>query len=280
MPEGPEVKKTVLYLKKFKNTTITKITFNSGRYVKHGPFKNFTTLEKDLPLKIIDVNCKGKFIYFTFSNKMILFNTLGMSGIWTIKNLKHNNVSFQIKELNKTLFFNDYRNFGTFMYQNEEQLNKKLNDLGPDIIEDFKNYKLFRERIERKRNDTSIGSALLDQKVACGCGNYLRAEVLYSCKINPYREIKNISEIEFKDIWEKLTKIAWIFYNYKKGLLKKVFKQNDKLLKIYLAEEKYNSYKYYTNFQVYFQDYDKNGNKVVKEKIGPRTIHYVPKIQK
>ena len=94
MPEGPEVRRTVDYLKKFLNKILLKITFNSGRYVKHGPFKNFNLIEKDLPLKITKIDCKGKFIYFIFENKQVLFNTLGMSGNWQTKEAKHNNVSF------------------------------------------------------------------------------------------------------------------------------------------------------------------------------------------
>lgn len=279
MPEGPEVRRTVDYLQKFQNKTITKIFFNGGRYVKHGKFKNYNQLEKDLPLKITKVNSKGKFIYFILSNKMVLFNTLGMSGQWITEEKKHNNISFEFKELKNLLHFNDYRNFGTLMYQNNEQLEKKLKELGPDILEDFKKYNMFRDRLERKRNDTTIASALLDQKVASGCGNYLRAEVLYQCKINPYREIKNLKEKDIEDIWEKLTKIAWIFYDYEKGIVNKVFTKNDKLAKIYITKD-YQDYHYYTNFQVYFQDKDPNGNKVITEKIGTRTIHYSPKVQK
>lgn len=279
MPEGPEVRRTTDYLLKFKNKILVNITFNSGRYKKHGPFKNFSQLKKDFPLKIIEVNCKGKFIYFIFENNMVLFNTLGMSGSWQTIEAKHNNISFHFDNLKSTLYFNDYRNFGTFSYQNKEELNKKLNELGPDILMEHLEFKKFRDRIERKRNDTKIGSCLLDQKVACGCGNYLRAEVLYQCKINPFRELKDITEKEYLDIWDKLTKIAWIFYDYQKGIKNKIFTKNDKLIKTYVSKD-YNDYYYYHNFMVYFQEEDPFGNRIIREKMGSRTIHYVPKIQK
>jgi len=279
MPEGPEVRRTVDYLSKFINKILLKITFNSGRYVKHGPFKNYNKLSKDLPLKIIDINCKGKFIYFVFENNMVLFNTLGMSGNWQTKDAKHNNISLIFKDLKSTLYFNDYRNFGTFMYQTKEDLNKKLNCLGPDIIIESKNINEFKNRLERKRNDTKIASALLDQKVAAGCGNYLRAEVLYQCKISPFREIKNLTENEINNIWKTMCKIAWIFYDYKKGIKNKIFTKNDKLVKTYVDED-YKDYYYYHNFMVYFQNKDPFNNLVSKQKIGSRMIHYVPTIQK
>lgn len=276
MPEGPEVKRVTDNLQKFKNKTLFNINILNGRYKKHKPFEGFNKLTISLPLKIKQINCKGKFIYFIFENNMVLFNTLGMSGRWTSKNEKHNNIEFCFS--NK-IYFNDYRNFGTFKYQNMEQLNKKLNELGPDILEDFNKIELFKKRLERKRDDTLIGNALLDQKVASGCGNYLRAEVLYESKISPFRKIRNLKENEKEILWKNLTKIGWIFYNYEIGIKKGVLQKNDKLLKTYIIPE-YNYYKYYTNFQVYFENYGPKKNQVIREKLGTRTIHWVPKIQK
>lgn len=277
MPEGPEVRRVVDKLQKYKNKTINEINFLNGRYKNKGPFKNYNQLEKDLPLKIKEINCKGKFIYFILENDMILFNTLGMSGFWTNKIIKHNNVSFLID--NKLIYFNDYRNFGTFMYQNQSQLKKKLDCLGPDILFDYNKFDLFDKRLERKRKDTLIGSALLDQKVACGCGNYLRAEVLYQSKINPFRKIENISKKERNTIWNNLTKIGWIFYNYEKGIKLNILQKNEYLVKLYILNDYYDT-SYYFNFMVYMRDKDDFGNKVYKQKINTRMIHYVPKIQK
>ena len=283
MPEGPEVRRTVDLIKKINNKTLYKIKINNGRYVKHGPFKNYEILIKDLPLKIKKVDCKGKFIYIIFENDKVLFNTLGMSGRWNWnfdKNMeKHDNLTFYLKDYQKVLFFNDYRNFGTFMYCDMDELNKKLKSLGPDILMEHDKYNLFREKIEKKRNDAVIGTTLLDQKVASGCGNYLRAEVLYYCKISPYREIKKLTEKELKLIWSNMVKIAWIFYDFEKGIKNKIFTKNDKLLNIYLVEN-YLNYTYYRNFQVYNQETDGKGNKVISEKLKDRTIRWVKEIQK
>jgi hypothetical protein len=39
-----------------------------------------------MPVKVLDVMTKGKFIYFIMDNDMILFNTLGLSGGWVFSN--------------------------------------------------------------------------------------------------------------------------------------------------------------------------------------------------
>ena len=67
-------------------------------------------------------------------------------------------------------------------------------------------------RIRKKRNDTFIAAALLDQKVAAGCGNYLRAEVLYLAKISPYKHIKELSDKELTKIWDILRKVLFHFF--------------------------------------------------------------------
>ena len=69
MPEGPEVKRNVDYLNSvLQGTRILDVQINSGRYVKHGPFKGHDLLDNELfPLIVEEVCCKGKFIYFKFS---------------------------------------------------------------------------------------------------------------------------------------------------------------------------------------------------------------------
>ena len=279
MPEGPEVKRTVDNLKKYSNHIIKKIIINSGRYTRKN-FKMQNKLFEDLPLKILEISCKGKFIYFKLSNDRYIFNTLGMSGYWTTKKLKHNNVSFILEKngKKKILHFNDMRNFGTLMYQSQKDLDTKLKCLGVDIIEDYNNIDEFKKRIDRKRDNALIGTTLLDQKVASGCGNYMRAEVLYHAKISPHRTLASMNEKEIENIWYYLTRVAWIFYDIEKALKLKIIKKKDKLFKTYYNKD-YEDYGYYTNFTVYFQEKDSKNNPVIKEKMGTRTIHWVPKVQ-
>lgn len=274
MPEGPEVKYLTNFLNNnTKNKKLKKITINSGRYVKHGPPKGFLNFTKELPLKINSVKCYGKFIWWEFENSdTTMWNTLGMSGWWNyLDGEKHNNLTFKID--NENLYFNDVRNFGTFIFCDKKSLEKKLEKFGADILIDDPNkdrgLSLFQKRIDKKRSDTFIATALLDQNIAAGCGNYIRAEVLYLAKISPYRKLEDLNDDEIKKIWNLLQQVAYHYYN--KNLGKKLGIIDGKFK---FAED------YKRQFLIYRQEKDPFGNEIKREKIKDRSIHYVPKVQK
>jgi DNA-formamidopyrimidine glycosylase len=281
MPEGPEVRQIVdLLNKKLKNKKIDNIEVLGGRYNKHSLKKpDFNKLNG---LIIKSINCYGKFIYWQFKNTdIILFNTLGMSGWWVFDEMPHNNIKFVIDSTinNITIYFNDPRNFGTINISNFINLNKKLSTLGADIF-NINNLDLFIERLNKKRDDTMICTALLDQNVIAGCGNYLRAEALYIAKISPFRTIKNLSNDEINMLWDILVQLAWFYYNENKGRQLNIINNKYKLSAKYKKSgpSKYKPDEGY--FHVYRQNTDTLGNKVLKKEINNRTIHYVPNIQK
>ena len=75
MPEINEVRKYVDFIKKkTKNKPILDIKILNGRYKKYGPFELFSEFKKNLPLKVIDVKSKGKFLYILFEKNYILLS--------------------------------------------------------------------------------------------------------------------------------------------------------------------------------------------------------------
>lgn len=42
--------------------------------------------------------------------------------------------------------------------------------------------------------DITIGAALLNQRILAGLGNYLRAEVLFNCRLNPWRKVSELTK--------------------------------------------------------------------------------------
>lgn len=74
-----------------------------------------------------------------------------------------------------------------------------LKTLGPDILpypgEGAFPASCFVERLKTGA-ERQIGAALLDQTVAAGIGNYLRAEILFICCLSPFRPVQALTEEE------------------------------------------------------------------------------------
>lgn len=70
-----------------------------------------------------------------------------------------------------------------------------LATLGPDALPYHGPFKRaeFRRRL-KEHNDETIGAALLNQRIVAGLGNYLRAEVLFACKLNPWRTAGELTQ--------------------------------------------------------------------------------------
>jgi endonuclease VIII len=77
-----------------------------------------------------------------------------------------------------------------------EQL-PSLKALGPDMCAVPFDTNLFLERLNRPDNlDKEIGPVLLDQTVAAGLGNYLKSDILFECRINPWTLVGDLSPAE------------------------------------------------------------------------------------
>ena len=76
-----------------------------------------------------------------------------------------------------------------------------LASLGPDVLpvkgkfnqREFKRRLLLPEHLE-----VTIGAALLNQRILAGLGNYLRAEVLFNCRIDPWRRVSELKAAELR----------------------------------------------------------------------------------
>ena len=270
MPESPEVfHLTEIIQNNIKNKSLEFIKIIKGRYVTHGPPNNFKEFTKQLPLKCINIQKKGKVIFIYFENNWCLISKLGMSGWWFFEDdapewlPKYENVVLQFKNIK--LIYTDFRNFGTITFTNDQQIiDYEINKLAPDITDDKTTFKILLERVNNlsiSQQDKLLEDIIIDQKlILSGIGNYLKAEILYDAKINPLRKVKSLDEDEWKQI-----------YNSTKKIIKKMLK----------ALNSDDPYKYMNSMKIYRSKIDPFGNKIKthKTKTG-RTTYYVPQIQK
>jgi len=345
MPEVIEVRKFADILSEnVIGKTITHINLLKGRYKKKA-FDGYNDLIKALPLKIEAIQTKGKFTYMTFvsnnvnndnvsdNKKFYLFNTLGLSGGWTLKSdkksnfakckncnyiekenenekeienerekyfftypsmldyisknsetqwiendLKHLNVEFITDYKNISFYFYDQLSFGTLKAvdcntNGETILEKKLKELGPDILDDKTTFELFKKQIRKKVNENkAIGNVIVNQKMISGIGNYLRADSLWMAKVAPFRKVQDISDGELKLLYDSIIGLIWGDYDYKFAIKQKYIEPSLKL-----------PHHYNRDFFIYNHTKDIYNNTVTKEQLfegsQKRFIYWVKTIQ-
>lgn len=88
-----------------------------------------------------------------------------------------------------------------------------LKNLGPDILpypeEEPFDQLAFRTRLIAPENrERTIGAALLDQRIVAGIGNYLRAEILFDCRLDPWRQVADLTEEDLARLCHSIPTIA------------------------------------------------------------------------
>ena len=279
MPEGPEVTIIANGLNSLlKDRIILGFEFNTkSRYNKKAPdgFKEFMDTLKDGLVKITEVKNKGKFIYWRFSNGMILFQTLGLSGGWFHEEKKNSGCELFYRDNYevKTLYYDDQRRFGTLKFVSDEKdLGRKLRELGPDILNDTEFdlgdwIKIF--KLKRNQNKILV-KVITDQKIISGIGNYLKSEILYEAKLSPHREIHTLTDKELARL-----------YKSARYCINESYKHGGTSLQHY-SDINSKEGTYGLELKVYRKKIDPQGNRIKPEKIGKdsQTTYWVPSVQK
>jgi formamidopyrimidine-DNA glycosylase len=206
MPEGPEVLTIVDGLYFYLNgKTIKSLNFLSGKYSTCTP-EYYEEFIDSLPIKVVDVWCKGKCIIFYLKNEegkeWWILNSLRMTGKWEFTETTHTRLHISMKPTPENgvfdvsdIYYNDVRSLGTFEFiESRESLNYFLNELkcgfiGRYIIDLSK----FSKNIKNCKASL-LTSKLSDQRGICsGIGNYLISEIMYDCRFHPQINCSDLS---------------------------------------------------------------------------------------
>tara|TARA_R110000824_G_scaffold262213_3_gene450964 strand:+ start:923 stop:1723 length:801 start_codon:yes stop_codon:yes gene_type:complete len=266
MPEGAEVRIIGEGLsRKVGSRICSAIVPMSGRYTKK-TIPGIDIFEKS---KVTGVGVKGKLIFWIFNNETFLLNTLGMSGSWSDSpDQDHTRVRFDFTT-GSSVFFVDTRNFGTLkLVSGKREFLKKLNSLGPDMLNENVSIEKFIESLDRKPHWT-LAKALMDQTIVSGVGNYVKAESLYRAKLSPHRLVGSLSSSELKSLNVCIQAVLRQAYDSRGASISSYSDIDGKEGKASLL------------FMVYGKKNGPCGNNVVREKTEDgRTTHWVPNIQK
>jgi len=202
VPEGPEVLQVTTQLNSIvQGKTLISINPISGRYTKNP----ITGLDKFISEQVNQVKCHGKFIWWALESQW-LFSTLGMTGSYKTEPNKYARIRFDFND-NTSVFYCDMRNFGTFkIVFSEKELTKKLQELGPDMLNNPPNLDKWLE-ICKKNQTKSLVSFLMEQKVISGVGNIYKSESLFLARLNPSKKVKDCNEDELSRLYNSVKQV-------------------------------------------------------------------------
>lgn len=224
MPEGPEVKimmGNVAHLSLGQNLLSVEV-------IKEDFRKKTKGLDQlVLPKRVTEVQTKGKIGYMLLEGGTAIVLTFGMTGNIRIEPtpeylerrgeteeqyMKHCKIRFQVQDTvtgqKSQFYFHCMRNFAWVYYFTGAELGKKLATIGPSILsEEPLEEKLLIVRW-RKYNHKTICETLMEQKPISGIGNYIKAEILYRCRIYPLAKVQDLSDSHLWSLYLEARKIA------------------------------------------------------------------------
>lgn len=208
MPESPEIRiQADEIIPHTVGKTLTNVEVQSGRYMRH-PDTWYMSLH--LPKQVVRINTSGKLLWWELdgNDDNYIFCRAAMSGRWTLKEEKHNHIKFSFGD-GSCIYFNDARNFGTISFGWAKTLADTLSYAGIDALQEDVTFEKIHPKINYKQ---PIGKILLDQSIFNGVGNYLRSEIMYAARINPFRPASTLSEEEWNTLCQKVTEITRLSY--------------------------------------------------------------------
>ena len=223
MPELPEVEIVRQSLdKKIKQKRVKKVIIRNRnlRYLLPNNFKSYIKNKK-----IIKVERFSKYLIIHFLEGDYCLVHLGMSGTIHIVDKfnfskftntsfyhspilpkKHNHIELEFD--NFKVIYNDPRRFGFFqLIENRSALKQRFKHLGPEPFDKKFNLNYLLGFFKYKNKD--IKSFLLDQRFVSGIGNIYACEILFSSKIDPFKQAKLLTRNECKKIILNSKKILY-----------------------------------------------------------------------
>ena len=106
------------------------------------------------------------------------------------------------------LFFNDQRKFGWVKLLPTDEVKNLpfMQKVGPEPLDPNTRAEDFIQRIRRRQN-SMIKPAFLDQAVIAGVGNIYADEALWAARIHPQTRVKNVSDQQLNTLFTELRRI-------------------------------------------------------------------------
>ena len=129
-----------------------------------------------------------------------------MTGSYKTEPNNYARVKFNFSD-ETSVYYCDMRNFGTLKVTNSKSdLDKKLKELGPDMLSNPPELQVWLQICEKHKNKTLV-SFLMEQKAISGVGNIYKSESLFLSRLNPSKKVKECSVEELSRLYDSVKQV-------------------------------------------------------------------------
>jgi endonuclease VIII len=146
------------------------------------------------------VRSVGKNVIISFDNGLALRGHLRMYGTWHIYGpgepwSKPESAARLVLEVPSAVVVNFNAPVIELLEERAIEHHVPIASLGPDLLDDnFDHEEAFRRFRSSRLADLTIGDAIMDQWVMAGVGNIWKHETLFHCRVNPWRQVKDLED--------------------------------------------------------------------------------------
>ncbi len=272
MPEGPEIRIAADKIQRAIRSRPTTEVFFAFDHLKH--------FESDLAgCRVTEVETRGKAMLTHFDNGLSVYTHNQLYGKWMVRKAydfpeTNRQLRFAIHNEKKSALLYSASDIQILSSQSEIENHPFLSKLGPDVLSKKLQPKDLQTLLRSKKHHRRRLSTLyLDQHFLAGIGNYLRSEILFVAKLNPYLRPIDCADEQLLALANASISISYQSYKYK-GVT------NDLDLANQLKGKglRYRDYRYWVFGRVDRPCYI-CATPIVKEMVSSRRIYYCPNCQ-
>ncbi|HUP64820.1 MAG TPA: DNA-formamidopyrimidine glycosylase family protein [Thermoanaerobaculia bacterium] len=170
-------------------------------------FPHLNRIDEDHPLSgrsVESVAAAGKHLLIRFSGDLVLRSHMRMNGSWHVYRpgerwQRRRSDMRVIIETGEWIAVGFSIPVAEFLDSKSLARQSDLSAMGPDALAATFDRNEALDRL-RARPDEEIANALLNQRVIAGIGNVYKSEVLFLCRINPFRKTRELSDEDLERI--------------------------------------------------------------------------------
>ena len=203
MPEGPEIYRAAHQVHAaVANQAIELTLLHPALAARKRALKHVT---------IARVHARSKAMLTEFSNGMVLYSHNQLYGEWRIhplgQALLHKQQRLVITTAQHRVVLYSATDFA-WLHAGKEQQHPYIAKLGPEVLADDVTPAVLAKRLAgfARRN---LATALMDQSVLAGLGNYLRADILFVARLSPQLRVGDLSAAQLINLAKVVHQLTW-----------------------------------------------------------------------